>query len=154
MVEGKSHHRTRFERDPTTHHGAKTELRSLQIGQNPNGPRQGTLDVADRLHIAGKGSVIGMTHIDTENIDARFAQAANQVWLPRSRPQGCDDFHTAAAAHALSITQLAKSTQRAMRAADVRTFGCSGRVDVYIRRVCHTHQSLYRRVEEVGNNTT
>src|SRR4029434_3509170 len=100
MVEGKSHQRTRFERDPTAHHGAKTELRSLQIGQNPNGPRQDALDVADRLHIAGKGSVIGMTHIDTENIDARFAQAANQVWLPRSRPQGCDDFHTAAAAHA------------------------------------------------------
>src|SRR5215475_773690 len=127
MVEGKSHHRTSFERDPTAHHGAKTELRSLQISQNANGPRQGALDVADRLHIAGKGSVIGMTHIDTENIDAHFAQAANQVWLPRSRPQGCDNFHTAAAAHALSITQLAKSTRRAMRAADVGMFVCIDR---------------------------
>src|SRR4029450_1609286 len=127
MVQGQSHQRTRFERDPTTPQGAKTELRSLQIGQNPNGPRQGALDVADRPHIAGKGSVIGMTHIDTENIDARFAQAANQVWLPRSRPQGCDDFHTAAAAHALSITQLAKATPRAMRATDVGMFVCSGR---------------------------
>ena len=117
---------TRFERDPTTRHGAKAELRSLQIGQNPDGPLQGALDVADRLHIVGKGSVIGMTHIDTENIGARFAQAADQVWRPRRRTQGCDDFYTAAAAHALSIMQLAKSTRRAMRAADVGTFGCSG----------------------------
>src|SRR5262245_10018300 len=31
--------------------------------------------------------------------------------------------------------------------------GVSVGVDVYIRRVCHTRQSLYRWVEEVGRNT-
>jgi hypothetical protein len=79
LVEGEPYHRTRFERDPAAHHGAKAELRSLQIGQNSNGPRQGTLDVADRLHIASQGSVISMTHIDAEDVGTRFAQAADQV---------------------------------------------------------------------------
>ena len=80
LVEGEPHQSTGGEGDPAAHHGAKAELWSLQIGQDANGPREGTLDVTDRLHIAGKGSVISMTHIQAEDVDARFAQAADQVW--------------------------------------------------------------------------
>src|SRR5262249_32622029 len=43
--------------------------------------------------------------------------------------------------------------RRAMRAADVGTFVCIGRYNVCIRRVCHTRQSLYKWVKEVGRNT-
>src|SRR5262249_49007533 len=93
----------------------KTELGSLQIGQNPNGPRQGALDIADRFHIVGKRRVVGMTHIDAEDVDTRFAQAADQVWCLRSRTKRCDDFHTTASAHALSITYWAHSTRRVRR---------------------------------------
>jgi hypothetical protein len=78
-LKGEPHRSACFEHDPTTRHGAQAELRPLQIGQNANGPPQGALDVTDRLHIAGKGSVIGMTHIDAENVDTRFTQATDQV---------------------------------------------------------------------------
>jgi hypothetical protein len=73
MGKGEPHRSTGFERDLTTRQGANAELRSLQISENPNGPRQGALDIADRLHIAGKGSMVGMAHINAEDVDARFA---------------------------------------------------------------------------------
>ena len=54
-------------------HRANPQLWSLQIGQDPNRPLKDALNTADRLHIIGKGGVIGMTHIDAEDIDTRFA---------------------------------------------------------------------------------
>ena len=73
LAEGEPHRSPGFECDLTTRHGANAELRSLQVRENANGPRQGALDIANRLHIAAKGSMVSMTHIDTEDVDARFA---------------------------------------------------------------------------------
>ena len=106
LSEVEPHCCTRCEVDTATGYGANAQPRSLQIGEDPNGPLDGVFDTADRLHIGGKRGVVGMTHIDAEDVYTRFAQAADHVWRLRSRTQSRDDFHTAAAAHAFPITRL------------------------------------------------
>jgi hypothetical protein len=106
LLEVDPHHGTRYEFDPTLRHRTNAELGSLQIDEDPNGPSDLALDTADRPHIACQCGVIGMTHVDAEDVCTRFEQTADCVRLPRCRAQSGDDFHTAAAVHAIPILFL------------------------------------------------
>ena len=82
---------------------ADPQLGPLQVRQDADRPPDGGLYRADALDQGAHGIVVGMAHIDAEDIRAGLEEAADHRLLGRSRTERGEDLDLAAASHGVLV---------------------------------------------------
>ncbi len=83
-------------------HLADTQLRSLQIDEDADGPAQLCFDVANRLVPCRHIVVAAMAHIEPEHVGAGFEQLADHLRRAAGRAQGRQYLYVAGSPHGKS----------------------------------------------------
>src|SRR5690606_24483295 len=78
---------------------AEAKLRSLEIGQDADGPADRLLDGADAADQRAHQLMVRMTHVDAEDIRTRLEQPFQHRLVRGCRPDGGEDLDLTAASH-------------------------------------------------------
>jgi len=88
-----------FQRNLPVCEGAHAQFGSLKVGQDADGTLNAALDVADALHQSAHQVVVGVTHVDAEDIRAGLIQLLDHRLIGRGRPKRGDDLDLSATLH-------------------------------------------------------
>src|SRR5690606_40994322 len=91
---------------------ATSELRALQVAEDPNRPLELHLGISDRRVELARDLVSRMAHVDAENINACRKQALEHVRVGRGGAERRDDFDPAFTLHLRSSPELSGSGRR------------------------------------------
>ena len=78
---------------------ADPELGTLQVGKDADRAADLVFDPADLFHQRAHQRVVGVAHIDAEDVGAGLEQRLDHMLFGRGRPQRCENLDLAAASH-------------------------------------------------------
>ena len=79
------------------------QLRALQVRQNADRAADRSLHIADPADERTHQVMIGMTHIDAEDVGARLVEFGDLLLGGRCRAEGREDLHASIASHCCSV---------------------------------------------------
>ena len=87
--------------DRVPREGADAELGALQVDQDADRALAVALDLADGRHQPAHGRVVGVAHVDAEDVGAGVEQTPDRLLVGGRRPQRGENLDPTGAAHQL-----------------------------------------------------